>query len=80
MILQAVFVFGLSIVSIACYTAYSYYTARGDPLRSPLASGGIAITKGILVYMYAREPLLIVALAVGQVIGTWLTLRLIHRE
>jgi uncharacterized membrane protein YfcA len=48
-------------------------------MRASAASAGIAVTKGILVYLYAREPVLIAALAIGQFIGTWLTLKVIHR-
>ena len=76
---RAVLVFGLAVVCEGFYTSYAYFTARGDLLKAPLASGGIAIFKAILVCLYVREPVMIAALTVGQVIGTYITLRLIHK-
>lgn len=71
----------MAIVTEACYTGYAYYVARGDMMRAPLFAGAIAIGKGILVVNYVREPLAgIATLAVGQVIGTWLTLKFIKRK
>ena len=79
MIWRTVLVFGLAIICEGFYTSYAYFTARGDLLKAPLASGGIAVFKGILVCLYVREPIQIAALAVGQIIGTYITLRLIHK-
>jgi hypothetical protein len=79
MIRRTFLVFVLAIVCEGFYTAYAYFTARADLIKAPLASGGIAVFKGILVCLYVREPIHIAALAVGQVIGTFLTLKLIHK-
>jgi len=71
----------MAIITEACYTSYAYYVARGDLLKGPISAGLIGIFKAILVITYVREPVMIAALAVGQVCGTWLTLRFIrHRE
>lgn len=72
-------VFILSILTECAYTAYAYYVARGDIVRGPAFAGLIAIGKGVLVYNYARDPWQIGTLAVGQVIGTWLTLKVIKK-
>lgn len=73
-------VFFLAIVTEAFYTCYAFYVARADLVRGPLASGAIAIFKAILVIKYVREPLMIVTLALGQVVGTYLTLRIIRAK
>jgi hypothetical protein len=70
-------VFVLSVLTECAYTGYAYFVARGDVLRGPLFAGLIAIGKGILVYTYTRKPIQIATLAVGQVIGTYLTLNII---
>jgi hypothetical protein len=78
MIPRWLFVFILAVATEAAYTCYAYYMARGDQVRGPLSAGAIAIGKGILVVNYVAEPLLgIAALTLGQVAGTWLTLRFI---
>lgn len=77
---RLLFVLLVAIVTEACYTVYAYYVARGDMVRGPIASGAIAIGKGILVVNYVREPAAIITLAIGQIIGTWLTLKFIRRE
>jgi hypothetical protein len=77
MIGRLLFVFGLAIVCEAAYTTYAYYTARADTIRAPIASGAIAILKAILVIAYVKEPIQIGALALGQMIGTHLTLKII---
>ena len=79
-ILRLLFVFSMAIVTEACYTSYAYYVARGDTLRGPISSGLIAVGKAILVIAYVREPLMVAALALGQVAGTWLTLKAIQRR
>jgi len=71
-------VFILSVLPEACYTGYAYYVARGDTLRGPTFAGLIAVGKAMLVIQYVHEPLAIAALALGQVAGTWLTLRVIQ--
>ena len=73
-------VFVLSILTEACYTGYAYYVARGDTVRGPTFAGLIAVGKAFLVIQYVKEPLAIVALALGQVAGTWLTLKVIQRR
>jgi len=78
--MRLVIVFILAVITEGFYTAYAYYVARGDRVRGPLASGMIAIFKAILVIQYVREPIMIASLAVGQVIGTYLTLGLIKRR
>ena len=78
MIVRLSIVFILSIITEACYTGYAYYVARGDTLRGPTFAGLIAVGKAILVIQYVREPPVIAALALGQVAGTWLTLRVIQ--
>jgi hypothetical protein len=75
---RLVIVFLLAVVTEGFYTCYAFYVARGDLLRGPLASGGIAVLKAILVIQYVREPVMIAALAIGQVVGTYVTLRLIN--
>jgi hypothetical protein len=70
-------VFVLSILTECAYTGYAYFVARGDVLRGPMFAGLIAVGKGILVYTYTKKPLQIATLAVGQVIGAYLTLNLI---
>lgn len=80
MILRLLFVFGMAILTEACYTSYAYYVARGDTVRGPVASGLIAIGKAVLVIAYVREPIAVAALALGQVVGTWLTLKVIRRR
>lgn len=72
-------VFVLAIITEGFYTSYAYYVARADLVRGPLASGAIGVFKAILVIKYVREPLMIAALAVGQVVGTWLMLKVIRR-
>lgn len=71
-------VFVLAIATEAAYTCYAYYVARGDLLRGPLSSGFIAVGKAVLVITYVHEPATIAALALGQVVGTWATLRFIR--
>lgn len=73
-------VFVVSILTECCYTGYAYFVARGDTVRGPLFAGLIAVGKAVLVYIYARDPLQIAALAVGQVVGTFLTLTVINRN
>lgn len=78
MIQRLLFVFVVAIITEGFYTVYAYYVARADLIRGPLASGAIAIGKGILVVNYVAEPLWgIATLTVGQVVGTWLTLKFI---
>jgi len=79
MISRLLFVFSMAVVTEACYTCYAYYVARGDTLRGPMASGLIAVGKAVLVIAYVREPIMVAALALGQVAGTWLTLKIIRR-
>lgn len=79
MIRDLLLVFVLAIITEGFYTSYAYYVARADLVRGPLASGAIGIFKAILVIKYVREPLMIAALALGQVVGTWLTLKAIRR-
>lgn len=79
MIYRLILVFALAIITEGFYTSYAYYVARADTFRAPLSSGGIAIFKAILVIMYVREPLMIAALVIGQMIGSWLTLSLIKK-
>jgi len=76
---QLALVFVLAVVCESFYTSYAYYVSRVDLVRAPLASGGIAVLKAILVIQYVREPAMIAALALGQVVGTYLTLRFIKR-
>jgi len=78
MIGHLLLVFGLAIITEAFYTSYAYFVARGDLVRGPLSAGAIGVLKAILVIQYVREPLMIAALALGQMVGTWLTLRLIR--
>lgn len=80
MIGNMLLVFGLAIITEGFCTSYAYFVARGDIIRGPLASGGIAILKAILVIYYVHEPWLIAALAVGQVVGTYITLKIIAKQ
>ena len=80
MIGRLALVFFLAIITEGFYTSYAYFVARGDTVKGPLSSGAIAIFKAILVIQYVKEPLTIAALAVGQIIGTYLTLRIIKRQ
>jgi len=79
MIGRLLFVFVPAILCEAAYTTYAYYTARADTTRAPIASGFIGALKAVLVLAYVREPIQIAALVVGQVVGTYLTLKIIKR-
>jgi len=78
MLLKLLVVFCLAIITEGFYTNYTYFVARGDMVKGPLSSGAIAVFKAILVIQYVREPIVIAALAIGQIVGTYLTLRLIN--
>jgi len=79
-ILRLIAVFALAVLTECAYTGYAYFVARGNVVLGPLFAGLIAIGKGTLVYIYARDPLQIATLAVGQVLGTFLTLKVINRN
>jgi len=70
-------VFILAILTEMCYTGYAYYVSRGNTVLGPTFAGLIAIGKGVLVYVYSKDPFQIGVLAIGQVLGTWLTLTII---
>ena len=78
MITRLLTVFVLAILTECAYTGYAYFVARGDKVRGPMFAGLIAVGKGILVVAYVRDPWQIATLAVGQVLGTWLTLTVIN--
>lgn len=79
MIGRLLLVFGLAILCEAAYTSYAYFAARADTIRAPIASGAIAVLKAILVIAYVKEPIQIAALMLGQMVGTYLTLKIIKR-
>jgi len=74
-VLRLLFVFGMAVVTEMAYTSYAFYVSRVDTVKAPISSGLIGVFKAILVIAYVREPVMITALALGQVLGTWLTLR-----
>jgi len=80
MIGKLAFVFVMAVICESFYTGYAYYVSRADLVRAPAAAGAIAIFKAVLVIQYVREPIMIAALAIGQVIGTYMTLRFIKRN
>ena len=79
MLMRSAMVFILAIICESFYTRYAYYVARADLIRGPASAGAIAVLKAILVIQYVHEPVTIAALALGQILGTYLTLKFIKR-
>jgi len=73
-------VFLVGILTECAYTAYAHYCGKADVVRASVAAGLIAIGKGILVVSYVRSPAQITTLAVAQILGTFLTLKIIRRQ
>ena len=76
---STVLVFVVGILTECCYTAYAHYCGKADVVKAPVFAGLIAVGKGVLVVSYVKSPLQIATLAVAQVLGTWITLRVIRK-
>lgn len=66
----------LSFVAELAYAGYTVCVAERRTALAMLATAMIAILKGGLVISFVREPRLIPAVAAGQVVGTYVVLRL----
>jgi len=76
---QTVLVFVVGILTECCYTGYAHYVAKADTVRGPIFAGLIAVGKAVLVIAYVHEPMQVAVLAVAQMIGTWVMLRVIKK-
>lgn len=73
-------VFFLAAVTEVFVARYVFYAARADPVRGSLASGAVAVLKALLIIQCVREPLVVVVMALGQMIGAYLMLRVIRAK
>jgi hypothetical protein len=80
MLEKLIFVFIMSIITEVFYTSYVYYCSKLDTMRAPISSGLIGIFKALIVIAYVKDPLAILSLSIGQVIGTYLTLRYLKNK
>jgi len=80
MALRLVFVLVMAIITEATYTTYVYFGSRGDRVRAPISAGLLGVFKAVLVILYVREPIMIAALSVGQMVGTYLMLEFIRNR
>jgi len=72
-------IFFVAMLFDVVYTAYIIETGKGRAGRAALLSGLIFILSAIMTLAYVEDPFNLLFVVTGGIIGTYLTIRYLHK-
>lgn len=76
MLLEALLVFGLSLLSDLVWTLWSRACAKGQTQRAAISSMGIVLIGGITTIAFVNNTWMLIPLVLGAYVGTVLGMKL----
>lgn len=77
--LEKIFIFFAALTFDMVYAAYIVETGKGSAWRASLLSGLIIALSAIMTLAYVDDPFNLLFVASGGMVGTFLTVRFMHK-
>ena len=75
-----IIVFFVAMLFDIVYAAYIIETGRGRAVRATLLSGLIFILSAVMTLAYVDDPFNLLFVVIGGMIGTYFTIKYIHKQ